>query len=109
MADFDVLAQNNSHLVRLTSLTGPASSAIDSSTGVTATFYNAAGDEVTGGSTWPVNLVATTSSANDYQATISSTGYALTINETGECVVTVDAGGFAGEFVRPLRFQKRSA
>jgi len=109
MASYDILARNNSHLVRLTSLTGPASSAVESSTGITATVYRSNGDAVTGGSTWPVALVATSSVANDYEVAFSSTGFVLTDQETATCVVSVDLGtGTVGEFVRELRFQPRT-
>lgn len=109
MAAFDVLARNNSHLIRLTGLTGPNSSTIDNSTGVTAIVY-ADGAAVTGGgSTWPIVLTATSSAANDYEAQFSSTGFVLVNYQTCTCVASVDLGnGTVGEFERPLRFQVRS-
>ena len=107
MSDIAFLFRNNGHWLRLLDLVDKDGTAVLGAA-VTAVVRTKTGSNVTG-PTWPVTL-AQVGSSNDYEALVDTSAFQkLMLGQHLDVVVSVNAGGVKGEFVRDVPFKERAA
>lgn len=107
MSDVAFFFRNNGHWIRLLNLIDKDGAAVLGAS-VTASVKTRAGTNVSG-PTWPLTL-AQVGTTNDYEALIDATAFTgLTLFQHLTVIVSVNAGGIKGEFVRDVIFNERVA
>jgi hypothetical protein len=107
MSDVAFLYRNNGHWIRLLDLVDKDGAAVLGAA-VTAVVRTKVGSNVVG-PTWPVTLTQI-GVTNDYEALVDTTPFrGLMLTQHLDVVVSVNAGGVKGEFVRDVPFKERAA